>query len=407
MASTPLRRVPIFAAAFLLVAAERTLISLSRADEYQPIELYNGSLAWALVSGMPLDPTTLPVIEHLRGSVIFGLLLAPIYALLGPGLLGLRLLAVCWSALTAGIFATVLERRVGRPAAWWGIAVFALLPPAFQVMDVQALGSHADSVAFLFAVLLLLPTPERPAGVGRTLAIGAAASLGVLFSYQCAVALPALFAAWWASDRGVLRRRRTLLVPLVFAVAAVPAAFLSRSPTIMGRSALERLLPDGIGGAGAKLAGALTDDVRHSWLYEELGGAAWPSWVLYGALLVGLATMWRRIARLEPLALFCTLYPLCLLGAYAVSDFELVWSAARVEYAVRFLLPMQPALATWVVFGVLELGARVGRTAAAVYGGVALTAMATGLVALVDPGVAFDGPPVRGTYYPGFRNHFG
>ena len=47
----------------------RVAVALSRIDELE-LELYSGSLAWALLEGMPLHPDQLPVIEHNRGSVV-------------------------------------------------------------------------------------------------------------------------------------------------------------------------------------------------------------------------------------------------------------------------------------------------------------------------------------------------
>ena len=95
----------------------RVLVALSRTDELE-LELYAGSLAWALLEGMPLDTTQLPIIVHLRGSVLFGLLAVPLFAVWGPCLAAVKAIAVGWSMATAAVLIGLARRFLGARAAW-------------------------------------------------------------------------------------------------------------------------------------------------------------------------------------------------------------------------------------------------------------------------------------------------
>ena len=53
MADQAMRRLPAFWIGFLVVAAARALIAASRLDDFRGEELYQGSLAWALLRGLP------------------------------------------------------------------------------------------------------------------------------------------------------------------------------------------------------------------------------------------------------------------------------------------------------------------------------------------------------------------
>jgi hypothetical protein len=403
----------IAALATLLV---RGLIACSRLDELE-LELWGGSFARALLLGMPLDPERLPIIVHLRGSVLFGLLLAPLFLLLGPTVLAIKALAVGWSVATAALFAATLERAGGRAAGLAGALLFALAPPFFQKVDVLALGSHGDTLLPIWAALYWLIA--RRAGVPRRpleLAIaGFLLAFGAWFSMQFLVALPALLMAWTAAWWGQGGRPsglfaapgRTLRGALAFLLGALPPAlaipYVTRSLMWVNRRAEDQILPGGLAAVGDKLLHFLREDLARVLLFDD-GPGRWAAWSLLSALAIGclltLPRLWRRAAggslAPSPLALFVLLHPLLFLGAYGATDFVVDFYNTLDGMGSRYLMPALPALLAWVALGVCRLVGRGQRPLA--FGLLALAAVpgAAGVAALSDPLPGLRQPPVFG-----------
>lgn len=398
-------RWPIFWSAFLVVALVRVLVAMSRSDEFRGEELYIGSFAWALLEGMPLDASQLPIIVHLRGSVLFSVLTVPLFAVLGPSYVGLKCLAVGWGAACGGLFAVLLRRRLGVGAAWIGALLYAFLPPSFQFVDVMALGSHGDTLLFILAALLALLWSDEPLGFRRALAFGAACGMGVLFSWQFAVVLPALFLTWLALDRRFFRRRSALAAAAAAVVCVVPIPFLSGAAgTLVQKPMSEHVLPDGIGGSISKLLGTLGHELRRSWLFEASGGA-WLGWVYLAALVAGLVLLVPRLRRLEPLAVFCAAYPALMIGAYAISGFRLNFLTTSTGMGSRYFMPMLPFLAAWIPLGAEPLRRRAGTLAVGALAGLPIGAGLLGVLAQLELARPWRRPPLRGTNFAFFAVH--
>jgi hypothetical protein len=410
-------RLPAAWVAVLLTLLVRAVVACSRLDELE-LELYGGSFAQALLQGMPLDPERLPIIVHLRGSVLFGLLLAPLFWLLGPTLVAVKVLAVGWSLGTAALFAWVLERRGGRAAGLAGALLLALAPPFFQMVDVLALGSHGETLLPIWAALGFLiarrgGVPKRP---WELACAGFLLGFGVWFSLQFVVALPALVAAWflaWRQEGGrvanwfqaPLRTARAgfwMLLGLLPPAAAIP--YVTRTLQWVNRPAEEQFLPAGFSGVFTKIYDFLWNDLRGALLFDENGGA-WASWLLLAAAGLGLVLLWPRLIRREaksgalapsPLAVFVLLHPLLFLGAYGATDFVVDFYNTLDGMGSRYLMPATPAVLAWVALAVCRLVGRGQRPLA--WGLLAAGALPglAGVVALSDPLPGLRQPPAFG-----------
>jgi hypothetical protein len=411
------RRIPAFWWAALAVALVRGLVAWSRLDELE-LELYSGSLAWSLVKGMPLDLHQLPVIPHNRGSVVFGVVLAPAFWMFGPRLGVIKVLAVLVSAATAGLLAGTMERHVSRRAGLAAAALLAFLPPNYQMVDVLALASHGDSILFTALALAILlgarkgrdePGPTV-VGPGRAVALGLVLGLSGFFSLQCLVAVPALLAVWWLLDRGFWRRPATFVALGLAALWILPARAMlgaGDGAVIVNQSATERFLPGGALGALTKWGRTFGVQLRESWVFDLHGGDVL-GWVMLAALAVGLALVLPRVLRLEPLAVFCVLYPALVSAAYAASNFRLKLDDNLDGMGSRYLMPMQAFMALWIAFGMerTEAGRPTwGRWPARVAWVGAVGAGLVGWVALLDLDLPLRQPTVRGTELAFFHGH--
>lgn len=426
-----LRSPVVFAVLATLIV--RGLVAAARMDELE-LELYSGSMAQAWLAGMPTELAQLPVIPHNRGSVVLGILLVPLFAVLGPTLAAIKVLAIAISAATAGLLVGIVDRHLGRVAAWSTGLFVALLPPTYQMVDVLALGSHAESVLFtLLACSLVLGSPgalvslgalgspgasPAPRSAGALFGAGCALGFAVFFSLQSLIAIPALAVAWFARDPRFFLRRNFLLY-LLGAGLWIPLARLFLLPehaaVIDSQSATDRLLPNGVGAALSKLGDTLAGDLPASWGFAHYGGAAL-GWLWYAAALLGGVALVRRCLRREPWAVFFLLYPPLVLAAYAASNFEFKLDENLDGMGSRFVVPMLPICAVWIAAGgqaLASMGARPESPAAAarawmvpaVVAGVVGGAGAWGLVALLASGGRCDQPMVRGTELAHFHGH--
>ncbi|MBI1381037.1 MAG: hypothetical protein GC161_08120 [Planctomycetaceae bacterium] len=409
-------RLPLPLIAFLLTAATRGVVALSRLDELD-LERYTASFAAALLAGMPLHPDELPIIGHLRGSAIFGVLLAPLMALFGPSLGVMKLLAVLWSAFAAGLFALVLERAGGRRVAWIGLLAYALAPPAQAMVEVLALGSHADTLPFVLGplALLLKGRPGDPLSLRRCIVLGLWLGAGALFSMQTWVAYLGVGAVWLRVDPGAWHSRR----PLFIALGALPGLLLipvlSSEQKLVNRdfsSWLQLRAPV------EKFVATATDWLRESWLFAARD-LAWAGWVLHIALALALgyallSTRWPRLlpartarepSKRELFSLYALIHTGALLGAFSVTQFQLNLEANLDGMGSRYFMPLLPAFLGLIAFGVVALLERAPPIGAGVAGALG-AALVAGTVSLLDFSVLHREPPVRSAEFHEFRNHF-
>ncbi len=441
--------------AVMFTVAVRAAVALSRADEVE-FELESGSLAWALLGGMPLDTARLPVIDHQRGSVVTVGITALWMACLGLTFFALKAAALTWSAATAALVSAAAGRAAGPAAAWTAGLLVALLPPAFQIVDVMALGSHAELVPFLFAAVCLAQSFERERPTrARLFWFGAALGAGLLMGTQFLIAAPLLVlwvwrqpwrdesawpaaitaaaiavgsAPWWLPSLALVLPPWTGPLALAAAAAALmrpfpafaacagfflavsPIPFLSRQLGVFGRDlsghlgAGEEGVRAALGSAADKLAGFWGGDLKRAWLFHDFGGSA-AAWLYATSLLIALVLLFGRLRRREGFAWFLVLYPLAWSLAYAFAAFEFDTGTAQKGLGSRYLLPVLPCFAVALALGVgNDLGPwakRAGRLAAAL----ALVAGGLGIHALWSPQQALAQPPRLGVAMGLMRGH--
>jgi hypothetical protein len=272
----------LFAAA---TVAARLPVLLAHLDTWYPFEVHCGTIAVALSDGLDLDWATLPIISHIRGNVVNGLLLVPLYAAFGASSLVMKLVPLAWHAATVALLVHLLARHAGRFAGVAAGALCVLGPPALQKLSVLGLASHLESMLpFLLALWPWLHmTSRRRFGAGPAFAFGAAVGFAAFFHVQallpCLVLLGLLLAA-----------ELPALFPRGLAALAAGAALLAAPSFLFAGGNLQILqasvsagaeepaaAPDGDTGAPsplAKVAGLLRGEFTDSLEYGEVPGAA-------------------------------------------------------------------------------------------------------------------------------------
>ena len=452
----------------LLTVIARGLLTLSRMDEVE-LEVYSGSIAGAILAGMPLDPTQLPIIVHLRGSYLVGLMLVPMFAVFGATLWALKALALAWTLATVYLWVLVLDRVLGWRAALAGGLAYVFLPPSFQMVDVTLLGSHGETILFIMAALWFLVTRKESLLLhrGQGLVFGALMGLGFLFSMQFLAVIPALIIAWWLHEAKLVRDGSTLqgstawtacresllfglpllvlavvglkfmgsfdvipmwwlfaLVGVIFCglaigiarvralvilggffLAAAPTAYITRSTVVVNQALEDHILPGGVSGFFAKFFDVVTSLFAKTWLFQNFGGVA--LMYLFGAgMLVGLGFTVKRALRGEALPAFLLLQPFFFFCLYAVTNLELRIDVPLDGMGSRYVMPVLACMTGWIAIAASDLWRSRHEALGAAVLVAPVTAGFIALVPMLEPSIAFEQPMPRGDRFHYFGVHF-
>src|SRR5256712_298778 len=212
----------------LLFVASRllylVLLNPSYSFTYLGEELYRGTIAQELVTGLTMPFTEYRADNYAGGSLVIGALAAGFFRLFGPTLFALKLAPLLVSTLALVFWYWTIQRYASeRVAGYFGL-LFCFSPPLFTAYSVVALGAHSESIVFSALTVFLLfkmLSEEKPSRAYPVL-LGLTAGFGLWFAYIYGLTLLALLGFWLWHDRGILRRPRFALFAIGFVVGLSP-----------------------------------------------------------------------------------------------------------------------------------------------------------------------------------------
>ena len=381
-----------------------------------------GNQAWLLQDGFRGVPWSY-FYDNAGGQLLTALLAAPLYAILGPSYLTLKLVPFLMGFVLLGLIWRFLARNVSRTAAVVGVLAFALGPPTLTKYSLLAKGNHFEGLLFLFApVVLVFEAHGRADRRPWLLAAGLSAGFAVVVYFGSLLALSLLAPVQLAlrGIRGTLSDLRWL----------APAAALGVSP-LLGLQAMTEgragffaskftsVDPQlDASGLWAEARSLLVETLPGGGCYEDLGPipSAVGEWLLLGAL----AAAWLSLAlvalrrpseasgapRRAAAVLLAAYLPL-VLGVIAVGVLKIRSMPPPVEIGgVRYLVSFYffGLLAVAAAAGLLLADPRTWRRAAgrALVLATAATALFVLPIARLDLDRATDGVRYSGTF---FRNY--
>jgi len=302
----------------------------------------SGLLGAALLDGLAA-PIRNYQNAYVTGSLVFGLLLVPFYALFGSSFLTLKLVS---AAMVAGglVFWTLAVRRAWGLTAAVIFFLWLVFPPPFLEWHFhQSWGGRSESLLFPgLLVWLFVRLDETPPGFFTSLGLGLLAGFASFFCFDnLAVSAALAIAAVWRWGRAGLFR---VLWPAAFgflctfslglSAAALPPAVVGFSDTLrVGRVAalwrgwselFGRLLPIFAGYRG--VAGRFLS-------------AGWSAVAAIG-LVVAARCGIREKTKPSPksaLAVFAVGHIFCFAAAYGLSSQKILLPARNLFYDARYL----------------------------------------------------------------------
>jgi len=216
-------------AGFLLLFVASRLLYLVLIDPsylliYPGEELYRGTIAQELVTGLTLPFTEYRADNYSGGSLVIGAFAAGFFLLFGPTLFALKLAPLLLFTLALVFWYWTIQRAAGDRVAGYFAILFCFSPPLFTAYSVATLGGHGETILFSALTVFLLfkmlsdegGSPAVPALLGLT------AGFGLWFCYTYGLTLLAMLGFWLWHDKGRFWRPRVLWFALGFLAGFSP-----------------------------------------------------------------------------------------------------------------------------------------------------------------------------------------
>jgi hypothetical protein len=182
----------IVGAAGMLIFADRFVFY-----DYYDVEMaVHGNLARALVEGLAAPAGFYQYGDHSHGSLIFGLLLAPLFRIGGSALIWTKLLSAILVVGGVSFWTIAIRRACGLAPALFFAALFIVPPPRLEFWLHTSYAIHMESI-FFSGLLGLLFTRRNafPLDLWPAVAAGLIAGFATAFAYENVVVFGALACA--------------------------------------------------------------------------------------------------------------------------------------------------------------------------------------------------------------------
>src|SRR2546422_4923066 len=119
-------------------------------------ELYIGTIAQELVTGLAMPFTEYRQTNYALGTLVIGALGAGFFLLFGPTVFALKLTPLLLSTLALIFWYWTIRRAAGKRVAGYFAMLFCFSPPLFTAYSVATLGTHSESIVFSALTVFLL-----------------------------------------------------------------------------------------------------------------------------------------------------------------------------------------------------------------------------------------------------------
>jgi len=187
-------------------------------------QLYVGTVAQELLTGLKL-----PFIEYRRsnymlGTLVMGGLASGFFRLFGPTLFALKLAPLFLFTLALLFWYQAIRRAVGEQVARYFALLFCFSPPLLTAFSVTTMGYHSESIFFsaLTVFLLFRMLSDERGSLAYPVLLGLTAGVGLWFTYIYGLTLLATLGFWLWYDKRVRWKLGVLWFALGFVVGFAP-----------------------------------------------------------------------------------------------------------------------------------------------------------------------------------------
>src|SRR5438132_1158767 len=187
-------------------------------------ELYIGTIAQELVTGLTMPFAEYRATNYMLGTLVMGGLASGFFLLFGPTVFALKLASLSVFTLALVLWYWTLQRYAGERVAMYFALLFCCSPPLLTAYSVATLGGHAESILFsaLTVFLLFRMLAEEEGSWASPALLGLTAGFGLWFTYIYGLTLLATLGFWFWYEKRRFWTDRVLWVALGFLVGFAP-----------------------------------------------------------------------------------------------------------------------------------------------------------------------------------------
>src|SRR5438309_1437586 len=220
---------------FLLLFVASRLLYLVLIDPHYLLilsfeELYRGTIAQEILTGLSMPLTEYRADNYSGGSLVIGALAAGFFLLFGPTVFALKLAPLLMFTLALAFWYWTIQRAAGERVARYFAFLFCFSPPQqFTAYSVTTMGYHSESIVFsaLTVLLLFRMLSEEKSSLAFPALLGLTAGFGLWFTYIYGLTLLATLGFWVWHDKGRFWRPRVLWFALGFFLGFSPWIFMN------------------------------------------------------------------------------------------------------------------------------------------------------------------------------------
>ena len=187
-------------------------------------ELYIGTIAQELVTGLTMPFAEYRANNYMLGTLVMGGLASGFFLMFGPTVFALKLASLLVFTLALVLWYWTLQRYAGERVAMYFALLFCCSPPLLTAYSVATLGGHAESILFsaLTVFLLFRMLAEEEGSWASPALLGLTAGFGLWFTYIYGLTLLATLGFWFWYEKRRFWTDRVLWVALGFLVGFAP-----------------------------------------------------------------------------------------------------------------------------------------------------------------------------------------
>src|SRR5947209_14803922 len=193
---------------FLLLFVASRLLYLMLIDPvhlfvYPFDELYRGTIAQELVTGLKMPFTEYRADNFSGGSLVIGVLAAGFFLLFGPTIFALKLAPLLVFTLALAIWYQTIRRTAGARVAGYFALLFCFSPPVLTAYSIATPNCHGESLLFsaLTVFFLFRMLSDARDSLAYPVLLGLTAGVGLWFDYIYGLTLLALLGFWLRHDK--------------------------------------------------------------------------------------------------------------------------------------------------------------------------------------------------------------
>jgi len=138
---------------FIILRLGTLLTCVECVSQYEYEELYPGTIAKELIEGLKVPFWNYQQHAYGGGSLLIGLMVAPLFLLLGPNLFALKLAPLLFSLATLILSFFFFKRFFDKKTALLVCSFLVLPPPVVTALSLTTSSPHTESI--LFSAMML------------------------------------------------------------------------------------------------------------------------------------------------------------------------------------------------------------------------------------------------------------